>query len=102
MGNGRRNALKPEITITFCTRCNWHLRSGWMAQELFATFGDDIGAVRLAPGEGGQFSIAVDGTIIWDRKADGGFPEAKVLKQRVRDHAWPGADLGHADRPAGD
>ncbi len=73
-----------------------------MAQELFASFGDDIGAVRLAPGEGGEFSISVDGTVIWDRKRDGGFPEAKVLKQRVRDLVWPDADLGHADRAAGD
>ena len=73
-----------------------------MAQEHFATFGDDIGAVRLASGEGGQFSIAVDGCVVWDRQRDGGFPEAKVLKQRVRAHVWPDADLGHADRSAGD
>jgi len=35
---------------------------------------------------------------IWERKADGGFPEAKVLKQRVRDQIDPQRDLGHNDR----
>ena len=94
--------MKPEITITFCARCNWHLRSGWMAQELFGTFGDDIGGIRLAPGAGGEFTIAVDGEVIWDRKADGGFPGPSELKQRVRDKVWPEADLGHVDRAAPD
>ena len=53
--------------------------------------------------------------LIWDRKAEGGFPgmmtdircilyvltvgtETKVLKQRVRDHIDPNRDLGHSDR----
>jgi hypothetical protein len=35
--------------------------------------------------------------LLWDRKAEGGFPETKVLKQRVRDHIDPGRDLGHSD-----
>jgi hypothetical protein len=34
---------------------------------------------------------------IWDRKAEAGFPETKVLKQRVRDCIAPGRGLGHAD-----
>jgi hypothetical protein len=37
--------------------------------------------------------------LIWDRKAEGGFPEAKVLKQRVRNHLQPGRNLGHSDTP---
>jgi len=50
------------------------------------------------PGTGGVFAIAYDGATIWDRKADGGFPDAKTLKQRVRDRLDPGRDLGHIDR----
>jgi Tfp pilus assembly protein PilX len=38
--------------------------------------------------------------LIWDRKIDGGFPEAKVLKQRIRDYIDPKRDLGHSDKPA--
>ncbi len=45
----------------------------------------------------GIFEIACDGIIIWERKANNGFPEAKVLKQLVRNQAWPGRDLGHND-----
>ncbi|NTS31045.1 SelT/SelW/SelH family protein [Phyllobacterium sp. BT25] len=88
---------KPRITIRYCTQCNWLLRSAWMAQELLSTFGADLGEVALVPGTGGIFEIQVDGESIWERKRDGGFPEAKVLKQRVRDIVWPERDLGHSD-----
>lgn len=36
-------------------------------------------------------------TVLWDRKAEGGFPETKELKRRVRDVIEPGRDLGHVD-----
>ncbi|KAB8616625.1 hypothetical protein FH972_025960 [Carpinus fangiana] len=35
--------------------------------------------------------------LLWDRKAEGGFPETKILKQRVRDVVQPGRGLGHSD-----
>ncbi len=37
-------------------------------------------------------------TLLWDRKTEGGFPDAKELKRRVRDAIQPGRDLGHVDR----
>ncbi|MBP0616634.1 SelT/SelW/SelH family protein [Jiella mangrovi] len=89
---------RPKIAITYCTQCQWLLRAAWMAQELLSTFGPDLGEVALVPGTGGVFEIRYDGEPIWERKADGGFPEAKVLKQRVRDRLDPGRDLGHSDR----
>ncbi len=89
---------KPRIVIIYCTQCQWLLRAAWMAQELLSTFGADLGEVALVPGTGGTFRILYEGETIWDRKEQGGFPEAKVLKQRVRDHLDPGRDLGHADR----
>jgi selenoprotein W-related protein len=60
--------------------------------------GVDLGEVALVPGTGGVFAIAYDGETIWDRKADGGFPDAKTLKRRLRDRLAPGRDLGHIDR----
>ena len=75
---------KPRISITYCTQCNWLLRSGWMAQELLHTFADDLGEVALIPGTGGIFEIHLNGDVIWERKRDGGFPGPKELKQRVR------------------
>lgn len=40
----------------------------------------------------------VENVLLWDRKEEGGFPETKVLKQRVRDRIDPGRHLGHSDR----
>jgi selenoprotein W-related protein len=89
---------RPAVTLTYCTQCNWMLRTAWMAQELLSTFGQDIGSVTLVPGTGGIFTISVDGEQVWDRKAIGGFPDVKQLKQILRDRVWPERDLGHVDR----
>lgn len=90
--------MKPAVTITYCRQCNWMLRAGWMAQELLSTFSEELGSVTLVPGTGGVFTIEVDGELIWDRKAEGGFPDVKALKGRVRDRVDPGRDLGHLER----
>lgn len=92
------DAPKPQVTITYCTQCNWLLRSAWMAQELLSTFGPELGAVTLVPGTGGVFEITVDGTLVWERRRDSGFPDVKALKQKVRDAFAPERDLGHLDR----
>ena len=88
---------KPRIVITYCRQCNWLLRAAWMAQELLSTFAEDLGEVALLPSTGGAFRIEVDGVLIWDRKDDGGFPDVRTLKQRVRDRLDPARDLGHVD-----
>jgi predicted Rdx family selenoprotein len=36
--------------------------------------------------------------VVWDRKEEGGFPESKELKQRVRDYIAPVKFLGHSDK----
>jgi len=89
---------RPVVSIKYCSQCQWLLRSAWLAQELLSTFSTGLGEVRLIPGTGGVFQIDVDGQVVWERKADGGFPEAKVLKQRVRDCFDPSRDLGHIDQ----
>jgi selenoprotein W-related protein len=91
-------STKPSIKIEYCTQCNWMLRAAWLAQELLQTFGQDLSSVTLVPGTGGVFTIKTDDQILWDRVKDGGFPEAKVLKQRLRDLVWPERQLGHLDR----
>ncbi len=69
-----------------------------MAQELRATFGSDLGEVTLNPGTGCICQLTLDGELIWDRPRDGGFPDIKSLKRRVRDVAFPDRALGHIDR----
>ncbi len=42
--------------------------------------------------------MRVDGELIFSRKSEGRFPEAKEIKQLVRDRIAPDRDLGHSDR----
>ena len=91
---------KPSLSITYCTQCNWLLRSAWMAQEVLSTFAQEVGQVALVPGTGGIFEIHIDGQLVWERKRDGGFPDVRALKQLVRDRIDPDRDLGHIDRKA--
>ena len=87
-----------RVVITYCTQCRWLLRAAWLAQELLSTFEDELTEVALRPGRGGVFEVAANGQAVWSRTADGGFPDARALKQRVRDVIAPGRNLGHADR----
>ncbi|UBM58823.1 SelT/SelW/SelH family protein [Marinilongibacter aquaticus] len=87
-----------KITIIYCPKCGWLLRSAWMAQELLTTFGSELSEVSLKPSlVGGVFQIYADSQLIFDRKTYGGFPEPKTLKQIVRDAVSPDMNLGHAD-----
>lgn len=92
----------PRIAIQFCTQCKWMLRAAYFAQELLSTFGPALGEVALQPATGGVFTVSIQTSeiskILWDRKTEGGFPETKELKRRVRDVIEPGRDLGHVDR----
>jgi selenoprotein W-related protein len=90
--------MKPKITIEYCPKCHWLMRSAWMAQELLTTFTDDLQEVSLRPSEvSGRFQVFLNDVIIFDRKREGHFPEAKELKQIVRDIVCPERNLGHSD-----
>ncbi|ELR05992.1 hypothetical protein VC83_08151 [Pseudogymnoascus destructans] len=113
------SAPHPRIVIKFCTQCKWMLRAAYFAQELLSTFSTDLGEVALQPATGGVFSIeifysttpnsttqaetgtvtsvTVESKLLWDRKTEGGFPEIKDIKRRVRDIIDPNRDLGHVD-----
>ncbi|KAK4106787.1 hypothetical protein N658DRAFT_520262 [Parathielavia hyrcaniae] len=121
----------PRVTIQFCTQCKWMLRAAYYAQELLSTFSVTLGEVALQPATGGVFVVEITSTdtdttasstttnanananaddrgslqpkrvVLWDRKVDGGFPETKELKRRVRDVIEPGRNLGHVDRDYG-
>lgn len=82
----------PKISIVFCVKCKWNLRSAWYLQELLQTFGDELKEVSLVPGQVGTFKILGyknddnqgSEILLWDRSVDGGFPDSKYLKQRVK------------------
>ena len=79
--------MEFKIIIEYCPGCRWLLRSGWMAQELLSTFEQEIDEVRLKPNKevSGTFKITCNQNLIWCRKIEGGFPDIKELKKRVRD-----------------
>jgi len=92
---------KPRVEIEYCTQCRWLLRAAWLAQELLTTFEEELGGVTLVPSTGGRFEInfmaAEETILIWSRKEEGRFPEAKEAKQRIRDLLCPDRSLGHSD-----
>ena len=89
---------KYIVEINYCTQCRWLLRAAWLAQELLTTFEQDLYSVALRPGTGGIFEITLNGRLIFSRKEAGRFPEAKEVKQLIRDCIDPTRDLGHSDR----
>ena len=90
--------MKPTISIEYCPKCGWLLRSAYMAQELLTTFTDEIKGLTLIPSEiGGTFIIKINESLIFDRKEMQHFPEIKELKKLIRDIVNPEKDLGHTD-----
>ena len=90
----------PRVEIEYCVGCRWMMRAGWTAQELLTTFEGALAEVALVPGStSGIFVVRLDGEVVFDRAVEGGFPELRDLKQRIRDRVAPGRDLGHSDRP---
>lgn len=90
--------MSPRLEIEYCTQCRWLLRAAWMAQELLTTFETELGEVALIPGTGGVFEVRLDQEKVFSRAEHNRFPEAKELKQIIRDRIAPGRDLGHSDR----
>lgn len=90
--------MKNKVTIKYCPKCNWLLRSAWMAQEILNTFTEEIHELSLVPSNGGIFEVYANSVRIWCRKEEGGFPEITELKRRVRDTIAPEKTLGHIDR----
>lgn len=110
----------PLVVIEYCQRCKFGLRANWFQQELLSTFAPtpptasdeaaiaSIASVLLIPKvddiSAGRFRIyiATDALkelkLVWDRKVESGFPEMRILKQKVRDLINPNFGLGHSDK----
>ena len=87
-----------KLTIEYCTKCKFMMRSAWIAQELLQTFEGDLDEAALRPSAApGIWRIYANGMRVWDRKTERGLPELKELKRRVRDIIAPEKNLGHAE-----
>lgn len=101
-----RNRLLPHRLLCANPRAP---RASWTQTELLLTFPTPL--IRTSslqpltsPETGGRFRVWLDRgqgngfELVWDRKSEGGFPELKVLKQRVRNLVQPEMSLGHSDK----
>jgi len=94
-------AREPRVVVVYCSKCRFTLRATWLAQELLFSFGEELGEVALVPGSGGVFEVWLGDEKLWDKASEQRFPEPKEIKQRIRDRAFPGKDLGHSEaKPA--
>ena len=87
-----------KIEIIYCKQCRWLMRSTWMAQEILATFDEELAEVALIPGTGGIFEIKVNNKLLWSLKNEGRFPDIKELKKLLRDKIAPEKSLGHTEK----
>ena len=74
---------KFGIEIAYCTRCHFLPRAAWVAQELLHTYANFVSGLTLMPAHGGVFEVRVDGEVIASTRTEGGFPEIRVLKERL-------------------
>lgn len=85
----------PRLEIRYCSQCKFLLRAAWLSQEVLNTFEKELAEVALIPGRGGIFEVALDGHLLFSKKEAGRFPEAREIKELIRDRIAPGKAIGH-------
>ena len=85
----------PRIEIEYCTKCRFQLRAAWLAQELLATFEEELGEVVLVPGSGGIFEVRLNSDAIASNRESKEMPEVSDVKRLVRDNISPDRRIGH-------
>ncbi len=84
-----------RIEIEYCRRCRFLLRAAWLAQELLTSFEEGLKEVALVPGSGGVFEVRLDGAVLFSNRSAGRLPEAREVKELVRDRVAPNRSIGH-------
>jgi len=78
---------KVDAEIIYCVPCGHLGMAVWMANEFFAEGGRDI-SLTLTPGTQGVLQVYVDGTKIYDKKAEPNqfpaLPRVKQMREVVR------------------
>jgi selenoprotein W-related protein len=89
------------ISITYCTKCHFLPRAGWVAQELLHTFEDYVSGVTLIPGGGGQFDVHYGDELLFSNKVEGRFPETRELREMLAARIDDAPRSRHARTDAG-
>ncbi len=90
--------MSNKLEIIYCKKCNWLMRSSWIAQEVLSSFDEELSEVSPIPGTGGIFEIKLNHKLIWSLSDERRFPDIKELKKLIRDQIAPEKSLGHTDR----
>ncbi len=85
----------PRLEIHYCVKCKFLFRATWLAQELLSTFETTIGEIALVPRDDGAYEIRLDGEVLFAYKDEHRFPDAKEIRELVRDRIAPDRIVGH-------
>jgi len=55
-----------------------------LAEAIMDAFGQNFGALKLVPSDGGRFEVSLDGTLIYSKLETGDFPENRDIIQALR------------------
>jgi selenoprotein W-related protein len=74
---------RHRLEIEFCQVCKFGGRAFFLARELYDQRPDLADEIVLIPSSGGAFTVRYDGDVMWDYKAQGGFPDPKDIREAV-------------------
>lgn len=72
-----------DLEIEFCAVCKFQGRAFWLARELYDQRPDLFTTINLVPSDGGAFFVRYGGAVVWDYRAQGGFPEPKAIREAI-------------------
>lgn len=58
------------VDIEYCVPCGHRQRALDVANHLLETFGQELDDVSLVTGDGGVFTVSVDGDLVFDKSED--------------------------------
>ena len=78
-----------DVEIEYCVPCG-HLNNAQDVQgALLEQFGMELDGVRLKTGDGGVFTVSVDGELVFDKAEDD--YDVDEITRRVREHVGASA-----------
>jgi selenoprotein W-related protein len=66
-----------------------------MAQEILASFKDEVAELTLRPGSGGIFLVSINGRQVFSNKTAGRFPETREVRDAIRESLGLGPSPSH-------
>lgn len=62
--------MMTTVDIEYCVPCGHRERALEVADHLLESFGQELEAVSLVTGDGGVFTVTVDGDLVFDKSDD--------------------------------